>query len=170
MFPKIKRFLAKVLKNELKNEVRDEVRDEIREEMMDDEDFMDKKLRRSETIQKLLPVQKGDMIEFDSGRIYQVMHAKMSGDTRGDMYWYRWVNKPSLMLIETDDRQRKTTYSTCRELNYYLSLEVDNIKKITRMEFAEREKELTLDECHELAFLQEKRREKLQRFIKGFAL
>lgn len=158
----LKRMLARLLKNELKNELRDELRDELMNERRLDSHQTEKRKEQLELISKNLPVAKGDVITFVSGRKYKVIHSVLHGDYRVNNYRLMWINKPDILF----EKENTVVFDTLRELNFHLKEQIHEIQSIYRTEFRKNQKELSIDECHKLAFKEDKARVRLKNFLK----
>lgn len=120
-------------------------------------------MQSEEEISKRFPLNVGDFITFESGKKYKICNTKIVGDVNVNSYYLMWVDK-SKNLFQNNEVENNH-YNSLRELNYYLEKEKHLIKHIKKNEVLKCEKELTIEECYELALKEESKRKELNNFF-----
>lgn len=109
------------------------------------------------------PLHQGDIVELRSGKKYQICKKTITGAIENTSVTLLWVNKPT--LIQEQDRVEQIRFKSLRELNYHLQQEKSSIVRVKKSYLYKKEPELSIDEAHELAIEENKKRERVKQFF-----
>jgi hypothetical protein len=114
-----------------------------------------------------LPVCEGDVVIFRSDNRYMVEVIRITGNISGYSVFLRWLNRPNFYTTEEDVFKNKS-WSTVRELNYWLDSHKKSIKSIHKTEYSKRPPQglvLSIERCHEEAIEWEKNRQRVLKYM-----
>lgn len=106
-----------------------------------------RKLSKTENNQttQSIQVQVGDTIVFRNGNTYKVKSLSIGGAISFSVYYLE------SQATFTMGKEKTVYYNTLRELNYVLQKDSHLIQEVIPLEFTERTREYSKEECHSMA-------------------